>query len=64
LTNSLERIKSIAIDIKSTDRRLTYDKDYLKWAHKQKKLDRSGLGDGEEVTWNPAEDEDLMSGNF
>ena len=64
LASSLERIKSIATDIKSIDRRLTYDKDYLKWAHKQKKLDRSGLGDGEEAPWNPVEDEDLMSGNF
>lgn len=67
LASSLERLKSIAMDIKSTDRRLTYDKDYLKWAHKQKKLDRSGLGDGmsgEEMVWNAAEDEDLMSSNF
>jgi COP9 signalosome complex subunit 3 len=60
-------MKSMAMDIKSTDRRLTYDKDYLKWAHKQKKLDRSGLGDGmaaEEMVWNSVEDEDLMSNNF
>ncbi len=64
LASSLESIKSIAIEIKSTDRRLTYDKDYLKWAYKQKKLDRSGLGEGDEVPWNPVEDEDLMSGNF
>lgn len=67
LARSLNRIKSIAEDIKNTDRRLTYDKEYLKWAHKQRKLERSGLSDGisgEDMLWNQAEDEDLMSGNF
>jgi COP9 signalosome complex subunit 3 len=67
LTGSLMRIKSMIEGVKVTDRRLTYDREYLKWAHKQKKMDRSGIGDGmsgEDVVWNPVEDEDLMSGNF
>jgi COP9 signalosome complex subunit 3 len=67
LAESFARIKSMTEAIKSTDRRLTYDKDYIKQAHKQKKLERSGVGDGisgEDMIWHPAEDEDLMAGNF
>jgi len=64
LTDSMERIKSMTKDIQSTDRRLTHDKEYLKWAFKQKKFGSTGFGDGysaEEVGWTAGQDEDLMS---
>jgi COP9 signalosome complex subunit 3 len=66
LAESLERLKSMKNDIKATDKRLTHEKEYLKWANKQKRAAKNGLGDtvGEDMMWNAADDEDLMGSNF
>jgi COP9 signalosome complex subunit 3 len=64
---SLGQIKSMTDDIRYTDRRLTRDREYLKWAYKNKKLGKNGWGDsisGEDMIWNPIEDEDLMGGSY
>lgn len=53
---SLRGIKTMAEGIKTTDRRLTFDKEYLKWAHKQK----TG-GNAAEEMGNGVSDEDLMA---
>lgn len=63
---SLERVKSMSKDIKATDKRLTQDKEYLKWAKNHKKTSKNtpdGLI-GEEMMWNGGDDEDLMESNF
>jgi COP9 signalosome complex subunit 3 len=67
LALSLEQIKSMTDDIRYTDRRLTRDKEYLKWAYKNKKLGKNGRGDSitvDDMIWNPVEDEDLMGGSY
>jgi COP9 signalosome complex subunit 3 len=66
LALSLEKIKSTMDNIGYTDRRLAREKEYLKWAYKNKKLPKNGRGDptGDDMIWNPVEDEDLMGGSF
>jgi COP9 signalosome complex subunit 3 len=63
LIRSLEMIKSMTEDIKNTDQQLTHDKEYLKWAHRQKKT-VGAVNDmfaGEELGWSNNPDEDLMA---
>lgn len=67
LAESLRRIQSLVEDVKISNRTLTHDKDYLRWAQKQKNTERSGGGDGisaEDVLWNQVDDEDLMGATF
>jgi COP9 signalosome complex subunit 3 len=79
LAQSMLRLKSLADDVKSTDRRLTQEKEYLKWALKQKKTSQShGAGGtpGAESGWinshmgmvhdddDDDDDEDLMGSGY
>lgn len=59
---SLMRVKDVSGDIKSTDKRLTQDKEYLKYAKNQKKMAQNNGGGllGEDMMWSGANDEDLM----
>jgi COP9 signalosome complex subunit 3 len=65
LADAMGRIKRMVEDIKTTDHLLTHEKEYLRWAHKQKKLGDANSGDGyvgEELGWNiRPDDEDLMA---
>lgn len=66
LIDAMERIRYMMEDIKTTDRILTHEKDYLRWAHKQTKPGDGNSGDGyvgEELGWSIGpDDEDLMAG--
>lgn len=59
-----ERIQSLSEQIKQTDRMLTHEKEYIKWAQKQKKNKNNplSLGGDNDMDWN--EDEQLMSDLF
>lgn len=66
LAGSMVRLKAMVKDVKATDRRLAHDKEYLKWAAKQKKLKQNGTADAdtEDSNWGPMTvdgEEDLMS---
>ena len=66
LAEATERIHLLAQEIKQTDRMLTYDKEYIKHAQKQKKNSKNGAaGDqgiaGTDMDWN-GEEEELMAG--
>jgi len=66
LVASTERIQTLSYEIKTTDRMLTHDKEYIKYAQKQKKNAKTQADQGIAVTdmdWN-AEDEELMAGVF
>lgn len=63
-----KQIHQLNQDIKVTDRMLTHDKDYIKYAAKQKKS-KGGSGSGGDLglgdmDWNAMEEEDLMNGGF
>lgn len=67
---AVRSIEAVTKDLKLTDHRLTEDKEYLKWANKQRKAGNKGsvgmmfAGNEEmDLTWNgpDAFDEDLMS---
>lgn len=66
LVASTEQLKQLADDVKSTDRRLTHEKEYLKWVSKQKSNGKNGATDGSDDFFNTnsaiaIEDEDLMA---
>lgn len=65
LAAAMVRIKRMMEDIKTTDHLLTHEKEYLRWAHKQKKAGDANSGNGyagEELGWNIGpDDEDLMA---
>lgn len=65
LIHALEQIKHVTDDIKTIERLLMHEKEYLIWTHKQK---RSGDANsakldytGEELGWTIGVDEDLMA---
>ncbi|KAF4625807.1 hypothetical protein G7Y89_g12357 [Cudoniella acicularis] len=63
LATSTIRIKALTQEIKNTDHMLTHEKEYIKYAQKQKKNTKSMQDQGIAVTdmeWNGVEDEDLM----
>ena len=64
LAASTERIQYLTQEIKNTDRMLTHDKEYIKYAQKQKKAAKNSQVDqgiaGGEMDWNSMEDEDIM----
>jgi COP9 signalosome complex subunit 3 len=64
LAASTERIQALTQEIKQTDRMLTHDKEYIKYAQKQKKNAKNSQADqgiaGAEMDWNSMEDEDIM----
>lgn len=66
LAASLTSLKRMAADVNATDRRLTHEREYLKWAAKQKKAKQNGTIDidAEPADWGlaePNDEEDLMS---
>lgn len=68
LQASKQRIQFLTQEIKTTDRLLTYDKEYVKYMQKLKKNAKNGVTDqgisGPDMDWNPIEDEDIMAGVF
>lgn len=68
LAEASERIKAVTQHINQTDRMLTYEKDYVTYAKKQKasasKFNNQDQGIGGEMDWNAMEEEELMSGVF
>jgi COP9 signalosome complex subunit 3 len=63
LAASIHRIKTLTQEIKTTDRLLTHDKEYIKHAQKIKKSTGDGavdLGISQDF-YDPVEDEDIMS---
>lgn len=69
LDAALQNIQAVTRDVKQTDHRLSEDREYLRWAHRQRKLGSKGpvnvlheLQEEMDLTWTgPDEDEDLMS---
>ena len=66
LQASAARINFLNTEIKNTDKILTHDKEYIKWAQKQKKNAKNGDQGiaGSDMEWNVGDDEELMSGVF
>jgi COP9 signalosome complex subunit 3 len=71
LVASMHRIQELTKEIKQTDRMLTHDKEYIKFAQKQKKNSKMSSGDqavsmgGPSMDWSGGiEDEDLMGGLY
>ena len=71
LAASTHRIQELTKEIKQTDRMLTHDKEYIKFAQKQKKNSKMSSGDqavsmgGPSMDWSGGiEDEDLMGGLY
>lgn len=71
LEAAIKSIKAVTKDVKQTDHRLTEDKEYLKWAHKQRRAGNKGpvntlheLSEEMDLTWtaqDAMDEEDLMS---
>jgi COP9 signalosome complex subunit 3 len=67
LTGSMDFLHALTQEIKETDRRLTHEKEYIKYVQKQKKNAGYNLRDGAngssgmDMDWNDIEDEDLMT---
>jgi COP9 signalosome complex subunit 3 len=61
LAVSTSRLKSLTDEIKATDRMMTYEKEYVKYAQKVKKTLAMDQAVGvNEVEWSGIDDEDLM----
>jgi len=58
LAAATERIQSLTQEVKLTDQMLTYEKEYIKYAQKQKKNKNTGQHDDIQMDW---QDEDVMS---
>ncbi|CAG8982397.1 hypothetical protein HYALB_00007519 [Hymenoscyphus albidus] len=58
------QIKELILETKTTDRLMTYEKEYVKYIQKMKKNSKNldqGIA-GNDLDWNGVEDEDLMGG--
>lgn len=68
LAATTQRMQALAREIKETDHMLTHDKEYIKYATKQKRLGKTTPGESSVnqscMDWNPLEDEDLMTGGY